>query len=433
MSRLALPLVVVLAAGCNIVGHVNRVDPASLSVHIVCAGASAADCPAVAPGAAVCPVSPTPPALGTPLVPVDRSQTFYMFQVQAIGNDGNLYTGYNTAANVYIQFEGSVTGAGTVPRSTGGLPLTTVPMTAGQGCLAMTIPPAFNQTAIWVEDPTTYSEDPNIPGHRIPSGSYAVGSSEPIYRPSPLIPDVAFTTDAIEETSALNNKHVIVNSGTNGAPIVVTSVAPTYFTVTDLGTASNGYQWGSVELYTYSEPYGVQVGSTITNMNGQLSNYLGLPELNFPIWSVVNFAPDPVNAPQPAPHPIQFADIPNTLTAMAPWKSGPVSIKTDANNTWTICSLRAGSSQLASYKKYAEWLVAPPTADCTDWMESLQIVSNISIPEFDPVANQGKTICSLQGILTVVVPIARVNLWTITPRSPADLGAVVNTPADCPP
>ena len=38
----------------------------------------------------------------------------------------------------------------------------------------------------------------------------------------------------------------------------------------------------------------------------------------------------------------------------------------------------------------------------------------------------------LLAVSAVVVPVAGVNLWTLTPRGPDDLGAVVDVAASCP-
>ncbi len=426
MKRLACAALLFALTACNEKTTVTRVEPTSFRVHIVCAGTSPADCPPIPAGSNTCPAVSTPADLGTPVREVDRDQLFYMAQVTTVDSMGNDYPGYNGTANVYIQFEGSATPA----RLPGGDPLTTLPFQGGKACLAVSIPQAFNKTALWVEDPPVWNQVGPNPNDRKVSGSFALGASEAIYRPAPLITDVQYTNDPILQTSELNNKHVIINGGTGGAPIVVTYVSTSYFTVTDLGAPGPDHPWGSMELYTYSQPFGVDVGTQVNGLNGSVSNYLGLPELNFPIWNVVKLAPDPVNAPIPTPHRLFFTDIPQTLAKMAPYKSGIVQVKSDATDTWVVCALRG--SALASYYKYQEWLIAPPTADCSSWSESMNVVSTASLPNFDPIANQGKKICSLSGILSVVVPAAHVNLWTITPRDTTDLGAVVNLSDPCP-
>jgi hypothetical protein len=200
--------------------------------------------------------------------------------------------------------------------------------------------------------------------------------------------------------------------------------------VTDLGAPGLDHPWGSLELYTYSRPFGVKVGAQVDGLNGSVSNYLGLPELNFPIWTVVNASPDPVNAPIPSPHRIHYTDIPQTLEKMAPYKSAIVEVRSEGSEVWVVCPLRGAS--LASYYKYQEWLIAAPGADCTQWAEAMDVVSTASLPNFDPITNAGKKICSLSGILSVVVPAGHVNLWTITPRDATDLGAVVPVNQPCP-
>jgi hypothetical protein len=427
-------LALAMLAGCTQQNTVTRVEPTSFRVHIVCAGASAADCPAVPANAFTCPAFAAPPdMLGSPVREVDRSQSFYMAQVTTVDSLGQDYAGYNGTANVYIQFEGSVT----PQRNIGVPPLATLPFQNGQACLSLNIPQAFNQTAIWVEDPPTWTTGATA-NERHVAGSFALGASEAIYRPAPLITDVQFTNDPLFQTSALNNKHVIINGGTSGAPIVVTYVSTSYFTVTDTGAPGPDHPWGSMELYTYSQPFGVKVGAQVNGLNGSVSNYLGLPELNFPIWGYVKQYPTPADmALLPTPHRIFHRELPQTLPnpdagvlGLAPYKSAIVQVKSDSTDTWVVCALRG--SALASYYKYQEWLIAPPTADCSSWSEAMDVVSTASLPNFDPIANAGKKICSLTGILSVVVPAAHVNLWTITPRDASDLGAVVDRNAPCP-
>ena len=434
--RLGAWLALALCGGlsaCTQSTTVTRIEPTSFRVHIVCAGTTTTlpdggtfspDCPAVTPGASVCPANPGAVDLGLPEREIDRSQSFYMAQVTAIDSLGNVYPNYNGTANVHIQFEGSVTPA----RGTGVPPLATLPFVNGQACLTLAIPQAFNQTAIWVEDPPVYTQTGASPNQRAVSGSYALGASEAIYRPAPLITDIQYTNDAVYQTSGLNNKHVIVNSGTGGSPMVVTYVTTSYFTVTDLGAPGPDHAWGSLELYTYSQPFGVKVGQTVSGLNGGVSNYLGLPELNFPIWGWDNATPD--LSLIPAPHRVYYADIPQTIAKMAPYKSAIVTVKSDSTDTWVVCALRGNA--LTSYYKYQEWLISAPSGDCSSWSESMDVVSTASLPNFDPIANAGKKICSLSGILTVVVPAAHVNLWTITPRDASDLGAVVPLSQPCP-
>ncbi len=422
----ALVLLAGLAAalfGCNYTTTVPRNNLNSFKVELVCAGLTAADCPTVPSGTFTCPTMLTPPNLGSPTSSVDRDQLFYMAQVSTFDSMNNPFTDYNGTANVYIQFEGSVTPL----RNALTPPLATLPFQNGQACLALSMPPAFNQTNIWVEDPVTYTIEDN---HRQPQGTYAMGASGPIYRPAPLIADVAFTNDAVEQTSALNNKHVIIAAGAGGAPIVVTYISTNFFTVTDLGQPGEGHPWGSVEMYTYSQPYGIAVGSVVSHLNGSIQNYLGLPEVNFPVWNIDNEFPAMGVAPIPDPHRILHSDIPNTLGAMAPYKSGIVEVRSDSIESWEVCPLRL--MDLASYYKYGEWLLSTQQAGCSETYNTLDVVTTASIPNFDPIASVGMKVCRLAGILSVVVPAPHINLWTITPRTPDDLGAVVKLSDPCP-
>jgi hypothetical protein len=426
MRKLCLALVVV--AGCDVHNQVDRSGLSSFQVKIVCAGTDASKCPAVTPTTFLCPTMTTPPDLGRPDSPVDRDQNFFVVQVNAVDGNGVLKQDYNAAANVYIQFEGSVTPI----RSPIIPPLATVQLQGGLGCLALTLPPAFNQTNIWIEDPTTYTVDA---GHRIPVGTYATGASDPIYRPAPLISDVAFTNDPVEETSALNNKHVIIDQGDLNQPIVVTYVASGAFFVTDLGAGGVGsdHPWGSIEMYTFSQPYGIQIGSQVSHLNGSVQNFLGLPELNFPVWTIERFDVDPVRAPLPKPHRIFHTDLMQTIPNMAAYKSGLVELDTDSQDGWQICGLNGPN--LTSYYKYGEWVLTKSPRGTCSLNDSFDIVTTATVPNFDPIANAGKKVCHIAGIMTLVVPAANINLWTITPRDAVDFPyttTVVNSSDPCP-
>jgi hypothetical protein len=437
MRLLWVSLLAGTLAACTQQQLANRVDPSSFRVELLCTGKSAADCPVIPKNADVCPASPAPARTGSPASPVDRTDLYYMAQVTAIGNDGSPYAGYNATANVYSMFDGSVSPR----RSPLNPPLGTLPFTAGKACLGVTIPPAFDATFIWVEDPVQVVSDtaPGRAGHRFYQSSFAIGSSAPIYRPAPLISDVVTTTDMLNTRSPLEGKHVLLAGGspvpnpdtsagapkTVAAPLVVTSVSAKYFTVTDIGTPGGDNAWGSLEIYSYSQPVGIHVGSTVRNINGTLNAFKGLNELNFPIWDVVSAAPDPVNAPLPTPHEIKVTDIPNVLAGMKPWESGLVEVK-----GWQVCAL--AGRDLASYQKYSQWKLAPPSVDCTAATSSLSIITNTTVPSFNPLNNVGKKICALTGILAHVIPVAGIHLWEVYPRSAADLGTPIDPSMACP-
>jgi len=411
-------------AGCNTTSVTVRAEPSSFKVHIVCAGTNAADCPDPQ-GAFYCPKASAAPDLGNPQQPVPRTQIFYLAQVTAIDSNGAFYAGFDREAYVYVQFEGSVTPRRDVSKQ----PLAKLKLHNGAACLSLSLPAAFNQSAIWVEEPPVFGRDPENASHRIVSGSFAAGASETIYRPAPLVADVQYTTDPTTQGSALDMKHVIIDSGASGAPIVVTFVAATYFTVTDLGTPGRDHAWGSLEIYTYSRPENVRVGSVIQNLSGSVSNYLGLPELNHPMYEIAYVDKDPLIVEVPAPHRIYFKDLGGILTAMAPYKSAIVEVASRNGDSWWICPL--SGKGLQSYYKYNQWIIAPPTADCTSDRESMVVMSNATIPAFDPLAFAGKKLCSLRGIMALVKPASMINLWTITPRDADDLGELVDVSVDC--
>jgi hypothetical protein len=436
-SLTAAALLSVAATGCTKNVTVTRVDPASFNVNIICAGTSAASCPAVPANTGVCPAVTGPaPNLGSVTTPVDVTQTYYLAQVTAIDNNGKFYSPYNKQVSVYLQFEGNVTPA----RNEMTAPLQTLQFVNGQACLGITIPPAYNLTTIWVEERPTLgwlngkTQTATSRGQRAVSGSFAIGTSQPIYRPAPLISNVNYPpVDYDYLLSPLNTKHVIINQGTAGKPLVVTAVYAGSFFVTDIGTPGTDNPWGSLDVYTYSQPVGVNVGATVTALDGAVSSFNGLTELNFPTWTLVNPNPDPVNAPIPAPHLVSFGDL-QSMTKIAPWNSALAQVKTpdvgNQNQPWIICPLIG--TGLTSWQKYGEWLLSQPDQPCSEWQYSINVTTVATIPAFNPLANAGKYVCSVTGILTQVVPAAGIHLWNITPRGSSDLGAIVSDPSQCP-
>src|SRR5207302_482124 len=135
--RASLATALLIFAACDIHTEVVRREPTSFRVEIVCAGQSSADCPAT------CPATPAPVdsgVLGSPITAVDRLQLFYLVQATAIDSMGKDYPAYNGTANVYMQFEGSVTPA----RAAGVDPLATLPFQNGHACRPLLLPDAFN-------------------------------------------------------------------------------------------------------------------------------------------------------------------------------------------------------------------------------------------------------------------------------------------------
>lgn len=418
MRHLGLLSIASLVAlgGCEVQKRANRVDPASFKLTVICAGRNESDCPTVPAGADVCgELDPTkPPNLGKPDAPVSNDQKFYLVNVEAMGNDGETYTPYEGTANVYVMFNGTVS----PPRNALTEPAQKLPFRGGKACLKFNMPPAFNKTAIWVEDS----------GPERKEGSWAIGATEAIYRQAPTIADIQRTTSS-DTASPLALKQVIIKGGSNGRPLVVTSVTQSSFTVTDLGTQNDDYRWGSLLIFTFSKPTGVRVGQKVMNVAGALSEFNGLTELNFPSWEFEDRRSD--FSLVPPPHEIKITstqdnDLVKVLDRMEPYESALVQAK-----NWVICDL-----DVATFKKYGQWRVAYPSKSaCNSDTQTLSIITNQTVPSYDLEKLQGlagKTVCSIKGILSHVIPTRNINLWMITPRDAEDVGTIVNAKQDCP-
>ncbi len=120
------------------------------------------------------------------------------------------------------------------------------------------------------------------------SGTFAAGSSVPIFFALPRIADVRGVELGGGSTS-YPNEQVRIDTGYNsltnkfGFRTVVTRLAQDGFFATDLED-SRGYS--SVFAFTFSTPPDLQPCDILTSLTGTAYDFFGFTELNFPTWTI---------------------------------------------------------------------------------------------------------------------------------------------------
>ena len=292
---LAAPLATVAAASCT--GEFGRVGA---NAHIV--------------------VTRTAGDPGSPSTPLalsfSKSSTFTM-RVEAIAPDGTRDTTFNGFVRASIK-PGTVISV-TGPSSSG----RNVQLTNGlaEG-VAVEVIAAYGNARIWFEDigyvpadpirvPPPQCSDgldnnnngvidfPADPGCAFAnddtesSGTFATGTSDPLYFSPPRIADVRGISIGGNGT-VFPHDQVQLDTGWRGGASyafdsVVTRVAADGFYVTDLqDDAPIGQRpgFGSVFAFTYSTPPFMRVCDRVQSFGGTASDFFGFTEIGFPTWNL---------------------------------------------------------------------------------------------------------------------------------------------------
>ena len=223
--------------------------------------------------------SPSPDDLGTPDNPI--SPTEVVFDVRAIDSNGQPYV-EDLEADVFLAFSGNrigkLTPCGTDEDKT---PLAHIQLRGGVAT-DRRVPLAryYGKVALWVEEQAR--EDRNVRGF---------GASPEMTFRSPTIPDIQKPLDENAPTATyctpFSGKQVTIVNATGTGQLVVTSVFPNAYVVTDTGapydraTGQGGYN--SLFVFTFgSPPFFIEAGRVLGRVGGNISKFVGFTELNFP-------------------------------------------------------------------------------------------------------------------------------------------------------
>jgi hypothetical protein len=114
----------------------------------------------------------------------------------------------------------------------------------------------------------------------------AVGLSAPLYFSVPRIRDLQYSPRCTTD-SPLGGENLTIDQGESGR-LIVTGTTQSGLYVTDLAGPEGGYN--SVFLFTFSNPGGVKPGDRLCTIAGNVAEFIGNSQLNFP--SFVNGNPE---------------------------------------------------------------------------------------------------------------------------------------------
>jgi len=308
--------------------------------------------------------------------PFPEAPVRYVIDVHALDLQGNWDRSYNGKVAVYSEPVGRLA-AGQPSRIT-------VENGAATG-VEVLLEACHGELAIWVEDA----------GGLDASGSYAVGASPVLHFANPTIAQMQRTDDI--ESNALNGDFAEIRAADR--EIVVTGVHRNGFYCQDLAEPEGAY--AGLYVYTHNSPSGVEAGSRLIALRGQVGEFFGFTELGFPDY----LAEDTL----PVPDPMLI----DTTTraddvAMEALESSLVEVQ-----NVEVCSLDE------QYSQYDQWRVLlDPEGSCNDATATILIAETRSI-DFDPAPLVGETLTRVIGNLKYHY-LAEPG-WMIVPRQPDDI------------
>jgi hypothetical protein len=367
-------------------------------------------------------VTPASPGSVTNRLPDTAAARMISVSISSYDADGNPDTTLTTDLQVYAQYLGTLT-----PALGATMPLGTIHLAAGVAKnQAITLPNnVLGPATLWIED------------GKGAHPSFATGASPTLWYREPLINDIQSPANgetAIDAlaSSRLANKNVNINGSIYGASgrLVVTSVFASGYTVSDVKCADaagsppcTAEPYNAVEVFSFSAPRDqdgghIVEGQVISGFAGGVSLFNGLIEIGFPQTFVADSANPDINpAREPKPTKVITPDWFGPLSNSAPtpgggvinfkrWQATPIEI-----DNVKICPTDA------DYNTYKQWKV-DPSQTCTGNLINVVTAGTLT---FDPVANVGKVLPKLVGVLRPI-SIGSFNVWIIYPRSAADLG-----------
>ena len=257
----------------------------------------------------------------------------------------------------------------------------------GVGTGTIIMKQAFGVTRVWVEDPATM----------------ATGVTDPIYIRGPKVYDVQISPNT--SNSPFNGERVLID---DESTLVVTELARDGFYVQDVDVANGA--WASIYAFTFGAPHGIQAGDRITHLQGTIGEFIGYTEMNNPSWTTTG-----QTLPIPPYKTLACSDVAQALT-MESYEAGLIEV---SNAMVTICPTQA-TTGCPSYDQYKQWNIS--LGGCL-----LNVVSNYTLPNFNPANNVGQTFTKLRGTLRDVGPASPE--WILEPHSPADACCPTCTPA----
>lgn len=348
-------------------------------------------------------MAPTDPGSSSNRLPDSLRQI--QVDVSSLDETGAADTSLTADLDVHVQYLGSITPALDSP-----VPLTRLRMTNGRAVGAITLPPVFGPTVVWVEHSTGAG------------ATYATGTSPQLWYRDPTISDISTPTDEMSlaalATSPLELKQVRVNGSRYGANgrLIVTSVYSQGYTVSDVqcqdaagSPPCTTQNYDHVTIFTFGAPRDekgneIVVGMIIPGFTGGVSEFNGLTELGFPQTFAGSGPPEVTPSRLPPAkkldlswftNKIDFERVESGLMAVEGGKVCPTDSDYDTYKQWKLDVGRGCSGDVIN-------------------------VVTAGVIDFDPVAKVGVTLPRIVGALRPI-NIGSFNVWIMYPRTTQDI------------
>lgn len=267
---------------------------------------------------------------------------------------------------------------------------------------------SFGNTHVWLTSVGT----PENPGE---GGTYATGVTSTIAIERPTITqlqDVSnLDVDDSFTTSPLFGEFVTVR--TEDRDVVVSAVTTKGFWASDLGDAPGGYS--GLFVYTFNKPEEIQVGDRLDLLAGGIQEYVGTTQLSFPLYEA---AEGETLTPPPAASldAETLCSGSNTNNeALEAFESSLVTIDS-ATIPANFQEPEPGYDADPDYNQFVEYGQWPveTAGGCR-----VYVVSNTTVPTFNPITHAGEDIGQVTGMLSYVR--AGGHKWMLLVRNADDL------------
>ncbi|MGB0640571.1 MAG: hypothetical protein ACPGTU_14630 [Myxococcota bacterium] len=267
---------------------------------------------------------------------------------------------------------------------------------------------SFGNTHVWL----TSVGSPENPGE---GGTYATGVTDTIAIERPTITqlqDVSnLDVDDPFTTSPLFGEFVTVR--TEDREVVVSAVTTKGFWASDLADAPGGYS--GLFVYTFNKPEGVRVGDRLDLLAGGIQEYVGTTQLSFPLYEAAE-------GETLTPPPAAALDAETLCTGsntnnegLEPFESSLVTIDS-ATIPANFQEPEPGYDADPDYNQFVEYGQWPveTAGGCR-----VYVVSNTTVPSFNPISHAGEDIGQVTGMLSYVR--AGGHKWMLLVRDADDL------------
>jgi hypothetical protein len=273
---------------------------------------------------------------------------------------------------------------------------------------------SFGDTHVWL----TSVGSPENPGD---GGTFATGVTETISIDRPTIAQLqdvsSLEVDDPFTTSPLFGEFVTLR--TEDRDVVVSAVTTKGFWASDLGDAPGGYS--GLFVYTFNKPEGISVGDRLELLGGGVQEYVGTTQLSFPLYEAAEgeTLTPPAAAPLDAETLCAGSD-PNN-EALEAFESSLVTIDS-ATIPANFKEPEPGYDADPDYNQYVEYGQWPveTSGGCR-----VYVVSNTTVPSFEPIVHAGQDIGQVTGMLSYVR--AGGHKWMLLVRNADDLAIHTET------